>query len=128
MEIRAGMAGLGPRPVRRPATTLVTRQRPPCLAGTAALLNDVILALEAHLRLLLCGGDTPGGNQIIPAHHFRADESLLDVAMNRSGGLDGRGPFVNGPSADLGLARGEELQKAHEVVGGANEAIQAGLR
>ena len=92
-----------------------------------AFLDDVVAAFEAHLGFFTCGGDAARGEKIVPAHDFRADETFFDVAVNFACGFDGGGAFSNGPRADFRLARGEIRNQAHQLVGGVNQAIEAGF-
>jgi hypothetical protein len=102
------------------------------LAGVAeqddvAFLDDVFLAFEADLGFFAGGGEAACGEEIVPADDFGANETFFDVAVDGAGGFDGVGIFVNGPGAHFGFASGEEGSEAHQVVGGANEAVQARL-
>src|ERR1700733_3468267 len=62
-----------------------------------AFLHDIFLPLQPHLRLLPRRRQTPPRQQIIPPHNFRANKSLLDVAVNRSRRLDRRRSLANRP-------------------------------
>src|SRR2546427_103366 len=92
-----------------------------------AFLDDVLLAFETDLGSLFGSGDAAGGEEVVPANDFRANEALFDVAVNGAGGFDGGRAFVDGPGADFGLASGEELHEAHEIIRGTNQAVKAGF-
>lgn len=92
-----------------------------------AFLDDVFLAFETDLSFFFGGGDTASSQEVTATDDFGADEAFLDVAVDGPGSFDGGFAFVDGPSTDFGFAGSEELDEAQEVVGGADEAIEAGL-
>src|SRR5712675_3756503 len=58
-------------------------------------LHHIFPSLQPHLRLLPRRRNTPRRQQIIPSHHFRANESLFDIAVNLSRRLSRRRSFTN---------------------------------
>src|SRR5260370_26630355 len=74
-----------------------------------SLLHDVIPPFESHLRFLFRSRDAARSQQVVPAHHFRSNESLLNVAMNLPRRLRCRRSFANRPRPHFRLARREKL-------------------
>jgi len=92
-----------------------------------AFLNNVFFSFQADLGFFFGGVDAPGGEKIFAANDFSANKTLFDVAVNFPGGFDGGVTPADGPGAHFGFARGEERNQTHQVIGGANQAIQAGF-
>jgi hypothetical protein len=92
-----------------------------------AFLDDILFPFEADLSFFLCSGNAARGEEVFAANDFGANEALFDVAVNFTRGFDGSGAFANGPGANFRLARGEKREQTHEVVGCANQAVEARL-
>src|SRR5207244_3796299 len=73
-----------------------------------AVLDDVVAPLETESPVRAAGGDRAGVDQDLPGHDLGADEVLLEVGVDRRGGLDGVGPARDRPGAALVLARRQE--------------------
>ena len=54
-----------------------------------AILHDVFLALESKGSLGASGGLASGGEQVVPANRFGADEVVLEIGVDSAGGLRG---------------------------------------
>src|SRR6185369_2669203 len=52
-----------------------------------AVLDHVVLAFEPELTAIAARGERSALDQRVPGHHFRADETALDVGVNRAGGF-----------------------------------------
>src|SRR5580658_9553438 len=72
-----------------------------------AILHDVLFSFQPHLRLFTRRRETPGLQQVLPIHHVRLDEILLDVAMDRPGRLLRVHSAFDGPRAAFRFAAGE---------------------
>src|ERR1700687_6406901 len=92
-----------------------------------SLLHDVLFPFEPHLRFFLGGADPSGGEEVFTTHHFRADVTLLNVAVNFAGRLHRGRTLANGPRANFRLSRGEKWEQAHQGVGSADQPVQSGL-
>src|SRR6185295_11038240 len=88
-----------------------------------AVLDDVLLALEPHLAVLLARGHRAARHQVIVADDLGTDEAALDVAVDLAGGELRRRIARDRPGAALVLADGEERDVAEQVVAGADHAI-----
>ena len=77
-----------------------------------AVLDDVLFAFQTQQPLISHAGIAIIVDQRLPVDHFRADELLLEVAMNRAGGLLSRAVHGNGPGANFGFAGGQEAHQA----------------
>src|ERR1700682_6055375 len=80
-----------------------------------AFLDDVLLAFEAHLRLLARRRKAPCRQKIVPANHFGADEAALDIGVNRAGCFLRAHAAFDRPGTHLGLARGEKRSQAEQM-------------
>src|SRR5262245_30248444 len=92
-----------------------------------ALLDDVVLALEAYLSFFARGAEAAGGEQVVPADDFGADEAFFNVAVNGPGSFDGVRTLMDGPGPDFGFAGGEKRRQAHQIVGRVDQAVEARL-
>ena len=92
-----------------------------------AILHDVFLAFKAERALGARGGFRAGGQQVVPADGFGADEVMLQVGVDGSGGLRGLGAGRHRPGAALVFAGGEEADEAEQFVALADEADQTAL-
>ncbi len=72
-------------------------------------------------------GQLPGGEQILAAHHLGADEIALDIGVDGAGGFDGGSAAANRPGAHFRLARGKKRDQSHQIVCGADKAVQPWL-
>src|SRR5262249_20032650 len=102
--------------------------RPRKLAGVpeqddVALLDDVVLAFETYLSFFARGTEAAGGQQVVPADDFGADEAFFNVAVNGPGSFDGVRAFMDGPGPDFGFAGCEKRRQAHQIVGRVGEAV-----
>jgi len=61
----------------------------------------IILALQPKLAFLLSRIHGAGIRQILVGHHFRADETTLEIGMDNAGGLRSFCPFTDGPGTNL---------------------------
>ncbi len=66
--------------------------------------------------------------QCVPRHDFGADEAALNVGVDRAGRLLRARVARNRPRAAFIFTDREERHVAQQVVGGANHAIEPGLR
>src|SRR6202521_911832 len=73
-----------------------------------AFLDDVLLAFEAHLRLLARRRKASRSQEIFAPNHFGANEAALDVGVNRAGCFLRAHAAFDRTGAHLGLARGEK--------------------
>src|SRR4029079_11761714 len=87
-----------------------------------AVLDDVLLALQAPLAVIAADGHRPARDQRIVCHDFGPDESTRDVGMDFTGGILRGRPARNGPGAALVFTHREERHVAEQVVAGADHA------
>ena len=92
-----------------------------------AVLDDVFLALEPLQVPGLGLFEGAGGVEVVERGDLGADEALGEVGVDLAGGLDGGGPALEVPAADLGLAGGEERDDADRVVSLADDPVAAQL-
>ena len=92
-----------------------------------AVLDDVFLAFEPLQVLGLGLLDRAGLLEVVERGDLGADEALGQVGVDLAGGLDGGGPALEVPAADLGLAGREEGDDADRVVGLADDPVPAQL-
>src|SRR3984893_19340382 len=71
-----------------------------------AFLNNVLLAFQAHLRLLARRRKASRSQEIFAPNHFGANEASLDVGVDRTGGFLCAHAAFDRPGADLVLSRG----------------------
>src|SRR5262245_22417327 len=91
-----------------------------------SVLDDVFLALGPNDAFLARALPTAIGHEFIVANGLSTDEPALEVGVNRAG-RHGRGvTLVDRPRAHLLLAGSEVRLQSHEMVAGANQAIQPG--
>src|SRR5882724_152745 len=91
------------------------------------LLDYIFLPLQPHLRPLPRCRQTSRRQQIIPPHHFRADETSLNVAVNRPRRLHGHRALANRPSPHFRLPRREKLDQSQQIIRRANQSVQPRL-
>src|SRR5579884_3278558 len=92
-----------------------------------AILHEVVFAFEAQGALRAGRGFRSGGEQRIPVDRLRPDEVLLEVGVDRAGGLLRARVGGHGPGAALVLAHGEEADQPEQLVAAADETDQAAL-
>src|SRR5260370_31809635 len=92
-----------------------------------ASLHYIPPPLQPHLPLLPRRRHAPSRQQIIPPHHFRTNESLLDIAVNLSRRFRRRRPLPNRPSPHFRLPRRKKLNQPHQVISCANQPVQPRL-
>src|SRR6266516_629103 len=89
------------------------------------VMHDVVFALQPQSSAGARIGFRAGFEQLIPTNGLSPDEVLLQVGMDRAGGLDSACMDGNCPSAALIFASGEKRNQAEQGVSGANQASQA---
>src|SRR5581483_7898418 len=92
-----------------------------------AVLDLVLLALDAELAELLRLRPRPDVEQVVPVDHLGADETTLQVRMDDTRALGCLGPGAERPRARLLVTRGEEGAPAEQLVRGAGGARQDAL-
>ena len=90
-----------------------------------AVLDDVVLALDGELAGGAAFGFGAVFDEVVVLDDFGADEAFLEVGVDDSGGAGSLVALVDGPGADFGLAGGEVGAQAEQVVGGADQALDA---
>src|SRR3984893_8976439 len=95
--------------------------------GGVAILENVLLTLDAKLAGGTRLGPASGVDQLLPANHFGLDEASLKVAVDGSRRLRCARPTADRPCPALGLARGQEGDQAEDGVCLAGEPAQPGL-
>src|SRR5581483_9632102 len=83
-----------------------------------AVLDLVVLALDAELPLFLGPGPRADREQLVPPDDLGPDEPPLEVGVDHAGALGGPGAGPERPGPALLVAGGEERPPAEEVVGG----------
>ena len=68
-----------------------------------AVLDDVVLALDGEFAGGAAFGFGTVFDEVVVLDDFGADEALLEVGMDDSGGAGSLVALVDGPGADLGL-------------------------
>src|SRR5947208_858110 len=89
-----------------------------------AVLDDVLLALEAELAVFAAGSHGAARDQMIVADHFGANKSAGDVAMDLAGGQLRGGSPRHRPGTAFVLAHREERNIPEQIVAGADDAIE----
>src|ERR1700722_18583899 len=92
-----------------------------------AFAHDVFLAFKTHLAGVARARLAFASNVISKANDLGPDEAVLEIRMDDTGGLRRGGPRTDSPGANLLGTRGEIGLQAKQSVGGANDAIKAGL-
>ena len=92
-----------------------------------AVVDDVVLALEADLAELLGLRPAADVEQLVPADHLGADEAALEVGVDAPGALRRRRAVAERPRPRLLVAGREERAQAEQVVGAAHHAEQRAL-
>src|SRR5207245_7604394 len=90
-------------------------------------LHHILFPLQPHLRLFPCRRQASRRHQIIPPHHFRSNESFLDVAVNHSRRFHGRSTLSNRPRPHFRLPCREKLDQSQQIIRCANQAVQSWL-
>src|SRR3546814_17943690 len=73
-----------------------------------AVVDDVLLALLAHLAGVLGGLLAAQGDEALVVDRLRLDEAALEIGVADAGGFRRRGSLLHGPCAGLLGADGEE--------------------
>ena len=92
-----------------------------------AVLHDIILALDSEFAGGAAGKLGLERDEVIVLYDLGADETLLEVGVDDSGGLRGLVALVDGLGADLIGAGGEECMEVEQRVGGLDEPHHARL-
>src|SRR5262245_40613977 len=92
-----------------------------------AVLDDVVLALDAELADLAAARLAAELDEVAPVDDLGADEAALDVGVDLARGARGRGAARDRPGAALVGAGGEHRDEGDELEGGAQEAVARGL-
>src|SRR3954454_6820293 len=128
-ERARGCAIPPPRGRKVPAPHRRRRSRSPsrCEAEVddVAVLDDVLLALEADLAPIAAGGHRSAIDEGAVGDDFRANEAAGDVAVNLASRELRAGAARNRPGAVLVFADREERDVAEQIVAGADDPIQA---
>src|SRR6267378_1494876 len=90
-------------------------------------LHDVFFPLQPHLRLFPRRRQTSCRQQVIPSHHFRPNETLLNVAMNRARRLHRGRALANRPRPHFRLPGREKLDQSQQIIRRANQSVQPRL-
>src|SRR5690349_9128320 len=92
-----------------------------------SIVDDVFLALEAHLSRLFCSLLAAAGDVVVVTDHFRPDEAALEVGMNHAGGPRSRVAAVDCPRPHLFRSRREISLQPEQAIPRANQAIETRL-
>ena len=92
-----------------------------------ALTDDVFLAFEAHLACFSCAEFAIERDVIVVGDHLGADETFFEIRMDLPGRLRCERPRVRRPRARFLRTSSKERQEAEQPVGGADDAVEAGL-
>src|SRR3569833_363906 len=92
-----------------------------------AVLDDVVLALVAGLAVFLGCDFAAEGDVVVVGDGLGTDETAFKIGVEHSGSLRGPGALADGPGARLFRAGGEICLQAKQLVGFADQSIQAGL-
>src|SRR5579859_1781067 len=90
-------------------------------------LHHILPPLQPYLRLLPRRRHASRRQQIIPAHYFRTNKSLLNIAVNFSCRLRCSSSLANRPRSHFRLPRRKKLNQSHQVIRRANQPVQARL-
>src|SRR5215470_10572927 len=93
-----------------------------------AVLDNVVLALEAKSSLGAGVGFGAGFEQLIPADRFRANEMFLEIGMDRACSLLGAGMRGDLPCAAFVLAGCEERDESQQLISSADQTGQTTFR
>ena len=92
-----------------------------------AILDDVLLAFDAHLAGLFTLRFAAESDEIIERNHFRSNESFLKIGVNGTGRLRRGRAFVHRPSANFFHARREVSFQPQQRVRRTDHAREARL-
>src|SRR5689334_11923253 len=92
-----------------------------------SIVDDVFLALEAHLSRLFCSLLAAAGDVVVVTDHFRPDEAALEVGMNHAGGPRSGVATVDRPRPHLFRSGREISLQPEQAISRANEAIETRL-
>src|SRR5215470_17904101 len=88
-----------------------------------AVLDHIVLALQAQLTLFAAGGQAAALHQIFEADYLCPDEPALDIRMDFAGGLLGMCTLRDGPGAAFVLARSQKTDQIKQTISRADEAV-----
>src|SRR5438105_10378598 len=89
-----------------------------------AVLHFIVAPLQPQPRALARLGLAARLQQLVPRHHFGANETFREIAVDLARGIDGLLAAAHGPGAHLVLAHGEEGAQTQQPVAGANHRAQ----
>ena len=92
-----------------------------------AVLDHVLLALDAQLTCGLAAGLAAQLHVIVVAGNLGLDEAALKVGVDDAGGLGSLGANADGPRPDLHGASGEVALQAKQLVCCLSKRLQAGV-
>src|SRR5579863_2034194 len=87
-----------------------------------SVVHFVFLTFKFEMTARARFSQAPVSNQIVVGDYLRADESLLDVAVNLTRGVERCAPGANRPGTALILAHSEERDQIEEAVPRADKA------
>src|SRR3546814_9098304 len=91
-----------------------------------AVLDDVVLALGAHLAGLLGAGLAAAADEVVVGDGLGADAAAIEVGVADAGGLRRPAVGIHGPGARLLRADGDAGAEAEELIDGPADAGAAG--
>ena len=116
--VRAGAVSRRGRDAPESASRVTARQRPninnPARSRVepelddVAVLDDVVLALDAEFAGLAGLGVGAGGNEVVEGDHLGGDEAALEIGVDHPGGRRALGAGGDRPGARLLVVGGEE--------------------
>src|SRR3712207_170271 len=89
------------------------------------ILDNVVAALEAHLRLLASPRPGAGGHDTLPASYLGGDKPALHVSVDPARRPPRRRAPPQRPRPALLLVEGEEGDEAEHAVGHPDEPLEA---
>src|SRR3990170_9072408 len=92
-----------------------------------ALADDVVLALDAQLAVVLRLFHRADGDELVVADDLGPDEAALEVRVDHAGGLGCLRAVADLPRAGLVLAGREERDEVERPVARADHRLQPGL-
>src|SRR5579864_8241864 len=93
-----------------------------------AVLDDIILSLEAELSRIARAGFAVSCHVIVVSDGLGADEAMLEIGVDDAGRLRRPRAFGHGPGARFLRSGSEEGEEAEKRVAGADQTVQTGFR
>src|SRR6188768_1518234 len=89
-----------------------------------AVLNDVCFSFATKCAVRFCRGKTSGGDEIVIGNNLGANETALDIAMDRASCFDGADAALDGPGTTLIWSNRKERHQSEQIERNTNDPIE----